>query len=251
MGSDSNDGSVNSPWQTLAPLRTAVEALPNSGTLTAFVKQGTYTDQHLDMWNTNTGLDVLIGFEPGGSVIEWTNSAIETKPGQVNGVQLGDAPTSAFEIYGNGLTVRGFDVGTGNAFGCYNLAMIVRDVIAEDCVDGLTTHGAGTAEAYDSIFRDCNKAASDNVGSGGIECYGCEFVGQAGATAGIMRMNDTTTGYFEDCTFTPAAANQVMTPKDCEFVRGAIGTVTLVVDIATATPNLVISPETFANINYT
>lgn len=234
-GSDSNDGSSSSPWETTEPLVEAIEALGENERISALIKSATY--------DSNSKLNFTTGAAEGAyALVHVEENTIFQGDTGVDASWLNFTGDSAWtlEIVGLGLwkgpnraRVTGYDAGSGNAFGAFpdnpNALCIVRNMLGDDCVDGFSLHGRGKMDLYGIGISNCSKAAIAHVYTEGqARAFDSDFTGRIGATGGIML--DTSSGtpseYNQGCTFTPVTAGQGISLGDAIINDGVVGTLT-------------------------
>lgn len=226
-GDDANSGTREAPWATLTKLRTTLAALAGERK-SAHVAAGAYVDQHLSTVNAGDGGVFEITFAPGCSIV-WSLGT-DASAIQISG---GD---NTLRVYGNGLTISGFNAGTGNGLGCFDATLIAYECHVSDCVDGWSAHGAGVSKVYDCTFADCSKSAFAHVGTSVTEAYRCSFTSAADATLGLGRA-DGGGHTFDQCVF--VAADSALGRKfdfvaSSTLTRCQIGTASLRVDLTAA-----------------
>lgn len=231
-GSDGNAGtSAGAAWGSLAPLRAAIDALPDNGTLTALVS-GSFLDDHLRLGaGVNTGVYAAVTVAA-GTVFGATSGVDQSFTDCTGGPWT-------LELIGLGAgesrpRITGFDTGTGNAGGVTSNAgarLIYRNLICENSVDGFSLHGSlAYGEVYDCTFRLNSKSAFAHVHTGGaFTAKRCSFEGAAGAIIGIGAETTTASAnsLYEDCAFVPSVAGDAVTFKQARLVRPTLGTMTL------------------------
>lgn len=232
-GNDGNAGTSAAPFATLAPLITAINALPDNGRLTAHVAAGTYTDQLLNVGaSVNAGVYAAITFAD-GVVMQGTSGVDQSW------LDVAGATAYTLELIGlgaAGLRVTGFDTGSGNGLGVSSLGgalLISRNVHVDNCVDGVSLHFSNSnIRMYDCSFEQCSKAAAAHVHTGGsIYATRTIFKGQIGALNGVI--TETTSGavsansVYEDCDFIPANAGQTCSFGQATLRSCRIGSLTV------------------------
>jgi hypothetical protein len=231
-GNDGNGGTAAAPWATLAPLRAAIDALPDSGTLTASVA-GTFLDDHLRLGaGVNAGVYAAVTIAAGTvfgatSGVDQSFTDCTGGPWTLELVGLGSGETRP--------KITGWNAGTGNGLGVTSdsgATLIARNLISELNVDGVSIHGANAiCRVYNSTFRLNSKSAFAHVATGPsiFQAFNCSFEGAAGASIGIGAETTTASAnsLYQDCTFTPNVAGQAVTFKQAHLVRCVVGTTTL------------------------
>lgn len=220
-GSDENDGrSASTAWASLESNLTN-DTLVAGKTLKVLVKAGTYTDQAIAIINGDKAGAVLdVTFEP-GCTVEWTlgtdKSCVDVQ-GSVN---------TTVRIFGNGLSITGFDTGTGNGLGVRTGGILYAyDVNVTDCVDGVSAHGSGHIYVYDCSFSGCSKSAFAHIETSTVYHYRCTFLAADGATLGIGSVVSTGYAYFEGCVLEPFATAGTVDLSGADLLSCQIGTLT-------------------------
>lgn len=167
-GTDTGDGSEEAPFSSLLQLFEVLEAERQGEKWTAFIGQGHYIDQHLDLGFFRGTVELT--FEE-GTIIEWTEGTSRS------GIQAVGEGTHSI-VNGNGLIIRGFDTGTGNGIGTFAGTIIAHDVVIENVRDGISAHSTGHLEAYNVTVTEAHKFAVAHV--------------------------NQSTSYHEDCYFRPS-----------------------------------------------
>lgn len=233
-GNDGNDGtSPAKAWASLANVRTMITAAPSASVLTFSVSGATAAGDHLRL-----GTGVAVGVHATITLAE--NSVFAGSNGADASFTDSTGGPWTLELVGLGSgetrpKITGWNAGTGNGLGVTSnagAALIVRNVISELNVDGVSIHGSNAiCRVYDSTFRLNSKSAFAHVATGPsiFEAYRCSFEGGVGASLGI---GAETTGasansLYQDCAFVPNVAGQAVTFKQAHLLRCLLGTLTL------------------------
>lgn len=216
-GSDSGSGSRGSPWLTASKLVSVVNALAASSSKTAYVATGTYAGTGFNFAPTNTGVTITMTFAAGVTVDTRGTSGSPGIGCQNTGTLIATLNATAFIGDGvnsdNGIsaantasvTINGSPTpgGTHSTFTSYD--------------DGASAHTSSSITAYDCDFSNSTKGAFTFVNSAIFNATRCNFTAKSGATLGLGAMQNTSTGTFTNCTFTPATAGQ-----DCDLSRATL-----------------------------
>lgn len=227
-GSDSNDGSPESPWASLSKI---TAGLLGAGERTAvLVKSGTY-DTASDYVNVTTASDIsaaslIITFEPGCVADGTAANASAARDGFEFG---GNSPAWSAEVNGNGLIVQNYDFASPsspNGFGNRgNNTLTVRDAHVDNCTDGFSAHANATMIVHDSSAKGGKKSAYAHVDSANFYAYNSVFEGAVAATSGIgTNASATASTYLENCDLIPATSGQSLYADNTTLVRCRIGT---------------------------
>lgn len=230
-GNDGNSGtSAAAAWASMAPLRTAIDALPDNGALTAYVS-GTFLDDHLRLGaGVNTGVYARITIAAG--------TIFNATPGVDQSFTDSTGGPWTMELIGQGSgetrpKIRVGDTGTGNGFGVTSnggAKLIYRNMIVENCIDGASLHGSlAYGEVYDCTFRNNSKSAFAHVHTGGsFKAYRCSFEGKAAAVIGVGSETTATSAnsLYQDCSFIPATSGDACIFLQATVRRCKVGTLT-------------------------
>lgn len=199
-GNDAADGSRETPFATLGPLRALMNAhTATAVTLRAYIESAIYSDDHFNLSTLAAPAEITFGDD---AQLLWTLGTDQS------GIQSGNDGAGALTVFGNGLIIDGFDTGTGNGLGANNNQLIAHDIIVRNCSDGVSGHGTAHIETYNCRFEDCTKYAVAHVNSATSRHVDCYFRSHASAV-GIGTFNNDLSHVIENCEFdSPAGLTQ-------------------------------------------
>jgi len=246
-GDDEADGLTEATAWASLEANISVDLLVAGQTRRVLVKTGTYTDQAIATINggsTKPGAVLEVTFEP-GCTVEWTLGTDKSAT---------DIMASAgfewdFILRGNGLTITGFNAGTGNGLGTSSAGrMHAYDVTVVNCVDGISAHGTSRIYAYNCDFSGCSKAAFAHIDTSVTRHYRCTFTAGTGATLGVGSITSTADSYFEDCVFTPedGASTDPIDLGGCTMHRCRLGNLTQALTVSSGVVGTV--TDSFVNV---
>lgn len=226
LGSDAAAGtSEGAAWQSLNKMNAI--SISAGETVTIRVKAGVY-DKVTDLISLSqsaAGATVNIVFEPGCE----NNGAAYTTANST-GSFFDIVNDKHVRLYGHGMLVYGWTMGTGNGLGGNGAGSATsyeaHDFEIYNCIDGLSVHGGMTAKYYNCVVYDCTKAGVAHIGTTNTEHYYCSITEIAAGGSASVVVTDGATAKFFDSVILPGNARNLGGTGPMEYTRCHIGNTT-------------------------
>lgn len=206
-GSDTDDGSISAPWQTLTKLKTWIAGLPNPSKVKILIKAGSYSETVANpLYFQTSGLYSEVYFEEGVSITmvqvgtTTLSNAVGADKGEhyfyLNGATITLSKASDYPtISDNGVGVHGGKVYVNGLTKTNQHASFVG------FIDGTSNHNSGYLELTGCDFSGTSKGAYSHVNTCTSKHFDCVFEGTAGTQYEIGEVEAASYADFTRCTF--------------------------------------------------